>query len=339
MADPSGQRAAYAVGVHLMQDILDYIEENLLEALTPARVAGKFFISVSAVNHLFAMVCDISVMEYVRNRRLSLAGQALLQSEARVIDLAFEYGYETPEAFSKAFARFHGFPPSLVRRVYPPLRQYHPLRVKVAVEGGWADAAHPTERKSAEQENHGVSGYHGPDEQERRMPMETGNRTYRIRIQDMTYQEDWKRLRSLAQRLDAAGIAFKVDGKTMIFAHGLEFKLEKICLTFLWNEERRVLDFFGSSGQAKEWYPDKSPDPSPAFKYFDVQDQGMKIRCMFYGRCGGEDTEAFLYRDADRVVVDDHTLRVQSLEFYYQNGDRGDAFYAMVEEYLKHRDA
>lgn len=327
----------YAVGIHIVQDILDYIEANLLEALTPARVAGQFYVSVSTVNHLFAMVCDTSVMEYVRNRRLSLAGQALLQSETRIIDLAFQYGYETPEAFSKAFARFHGFPPSVVRRVYPRLRQYDPLRVKVEVEGGWAAAAYPTNRKPAEQDNRNVSGYHGPDEQERRMPVETRNETYRIRIQDMTYQEDWKILRSLAQRLDAAGIPFKVDGKTMIFAHGLEFKLEKICLTFLWNEEQQVLDFFGSRGPAKEWYPDKSPEKSPAFKYFDVQDQDMKIRCMFYGRCDGDDTEKFLYRNTDRVEVDGHAMRVQSLEFYYQNGDRGDAFYAMVEEYLKRK--
>ncbi|HML45402.1 MAG TPA: AraC family transcriptional regulator [Clostridia bacterium] len=326
--------ASYAVGVHIVQNILDYIEENLLEALTPAGVAGQFFVSVSAVNHLFAMVCDTSIMEYVRNRRLSLAGQALLQSDTRIIDLAFQYSYETPEAFSKAFARFHGFPPSVVRRVYPPLRQYAPLRVKVEVEGGWAD---PTNREFPEQDNRSVSGYHGPDERERRMPMETGNETYRIRIQDMTYQEDWKILRSLAQRLDEAGIPFKVDGKTMIFAHGLEFKLEKICLTFLWNEERRVLDFFGSRGQAKEWYPDNSTEKSPAFKYFDAQDQGMKIRCMFYGGCGGDDTRELLYRNTDRVEVDGHAMRVQSLEFYYQNGDQGDAVYAMVEEYLKRR--
>lgn len=39
-------------------------------------------------------------------------------------------------------------------------------------------------------------------------------------------------------------IKFKVDGKTMIFAHGLEFNLEKICFTFKWNEEQRVKDFF-----------------------------------------------------------------------------------------------
>ena len=334
MANRRRPDTTYAVSVHLVQDILDFIEENLFEPLTPALVARQFYLSESAVNNLFTMVCDTGIMEYIRNRRLSLAGQTLLKSKVRIIDLALEYGYETPEAFSKAFSRFHGFPPSIVRRVYPALRQYHPLRVSIRIEGGWAAAVSPPNRKAAEQERRTDFGYDGPDGKERSMPMETGNKAYRIRIEDMKYRKDWKILKSLARNFDAAGIPFKVDGKTMVFAHGLEFQLEKICLTFLWNEEQRVLNFFGKMGRAKELHPDQSP----SFKYFDADYEGMMVRCMFYGRCEGDDTREFLFRNTDQVDVDGQLIRVQSLEFYYQNGDHEDACYASVAEYLKDLD-
>lgn len=54
----------------------------------------------------------MTVTEYIRYRRLSLAGKELLATKIHIIDAALKYGYETPEAFSKAFTRFHGFPPS-----------------------------------------------------------------------------------------------------------------------------------------------------------------------------------------------------------------------------------
>ncbi len=67
----------HAMTIHTVQNVLDYIEANLLEALTPQTIAEQFHVSVSALNSLFAMVCDVAVMEYVRNRRLSLAGHEL----------------------------------------------------------------------------------------------------------------------------------------------------------------------------------------------------------------------------------------------------------------------
>lgn len=82
----------------------------------PKHIAEQLFLSVSALNNLFKIVCGMTIMEYIRNRQLSLAGKELFISNIHIIDLAFKYGYETPEAFTKAFTRFHGFPPSFVKR-------------------------------------------------------------------------------------------------------------------------------------------------------------------------------------------------------------------------------
>ena len=308
-----------------VQNIIDYMEENLLEALTPNKIAVHFFMSISSVNKIFRAVCDMTIMEYVRNRRLSLAGQELLVSNIRIIDLAYKYGYETPEAFAKAFARFHEYPPSIVRRTYPELTVFRPLQVKLEIQGGWEK----TKSDFPGREPNLSFCYDEATKFKGGSFMEKERYEYHIHLSDMKQKEDWSVLLSLAKKLDEAGIKFKVDGKTMIFAHGLEFKLEKICLTFQWNEEQRILDFFNHSGKAESAFS--------GFKYFDAAFEGMKIRCMYYGECPEDDSDDSLFRNTDPVDVDGQILHVQSLEFYYENAEPDSVCYKLVEIYLKNR--
>jgi hypothetical protein len=68
---------------------------------------------------------NISLAEYIRFRRLTLAGIELQTTDVKVIDAALKYGYESPEAFSRAFKAFHGVAPISARdkdvtlKVYP----------------------------------------------------------------------------------------------------------------------------------------------------------------------------------------------------------------------------
>jgi hypothetical protein len=150
---------------------------------------------------------------------------------------------------------------------------------------------------------------------------------YQIKVKDMKQPEDWNYLLLLADRLNQARIKFKVDGKTMIFAHGIEFKLDKIGLTFLWNKVLDVKAFFHFEGNPIVNHQ--------GFMYFDVMFQGRKVRCMFYGDCEGDDTEDFLLRNTDLVLVDGQGISVQSLEFYYENAEPDNEYYTMVDEWLK----
>lgn len=326
----------HAVTINSLQKIIDYIEENITEPLTPSVIAGQFFLSVSSINILFRAICDIAVMEYIRNRRLTLAGQELLTSDIRIIDLAYKYRYETPEAFAKAFARFHGFPPSFTRRIYPEIKIFHQIQIKLELQGGWGSTTtfstplHMTELKALRQENYQVESYN--ELIKSKEGMETVMKTHYIFTKDMEHKEDWRVLLTLARKLETEGIAFKIDGKTMIFVHGLEFKLEKICLTFKWNEEQRILDFFGQKGKANKSF-------HPGYKYFDIMFEDMKIRCMFYGDCPGDDTDDFLYRNTDLVNADGQVLHVQTVEFYLENAEPKDSeFYLMVSQWMKDRD-
>lgn len=117
------------------QRSIDFIEENLTSSLEIEQVAGVMNVSPFYYQRIFAMVCGITAGEYIRNRRLSLAGSDLLRSDERIIDIALRYGYDTPEGFSRAFARFHGAAPSEVRKG-APVRSFARLSVAITMKGG-----------------------------------------------------------------------------------------------------------------------------------------------------------------------------------------------------------
>ncbi len=78
----------------------------------------------------------MTASEYIRNRRLSLAGQELQMTDIKVIDAAYKYGYETPESFAKAFSRFHGVTPNAARLRGTRLSLFNALVIKITLEGG-----------------------------------------------------------------------------------------------------------------------------------------------------------------------------------------------------------
>ena len=95
---------------------ISYIEDNITEELTIEDTAKQAMISPFYFQKGFSMMCGYTVMEYIRNRRLALAGGELATTDAKVIDIALKYGYDSPDSFSKAFTRFHGISPNMGRR-------------------------------------------------------------------------------------------------------------------------------------------------------------------------------------------------------------------------------
>lgn len=114
---------------------IDYIEGNITEPTDYARAAKEACSSPFNFQRVFALLCGYTLGDYVRMRRLTLAGEELLSTDAKVIDVALRYGYDSPESFSRAFTRFHGVSPSAVRKG-AAIRSFSRICVKLILTGG-----------------------------------------------------------------------------------------------------------------------------------------------------------------------------------------------------------
>ncbi len=119
-----------------LQNAIDYIENNLTEELDYTDIANKAFTSPFYFQRVFRVLCNCTLGEYIRNRRLTLAGSELSSSDAKVIDVALKYGYDSPESFSRAFTRFHGIAPSYAKMYGFKLKSFSRLSVKLILDGG-----------------------------------------------------------------------------------------------------------------------------------------------------------------------------------------------------------
>jgi AraC family transcriptional regulator len=118
-----------------VQRAIDFIEDNIFEDLTYEAISKQALMSSYHFQRLFAIVCGCSLGEYIRNRRLSLAGEEILSTNDNVIDIAFKYGYETPEGFTRAFTRFHGITPSMARSLRNELKSFTKISVQSKLKG------------------------------------------------------------------------------------------------------------------------------------------------------------------------------------------------------------
>lgn len=113
--------------IKALRQAVDYMECHLTEDIGPEDVAKAVHISPYYFANGFKLMTGYTVKEYLRGRRLYLAALELLSGREKVIDLAWRYGYETPESFSKAFLRFHGVSPSHLRGDSTKIRPFLPL--------------------------------------------------------------------------------------------------------------------------------------------------------------------------------------------------------------------
>ena len=119
-----------------MQKAIDYIEKNLTEEIDYEKVAAESFSSSYHFQRVFSILCGYTLGEYIRMRRLTLAGAELANEKKKVIDVALKYGYDSPDSFAKAFQKFHGITPSDARQDGRMLKSFSRLSIKISLEGG-----------------------------------------------------------------------------------------------------------------------------------------------------------------------------------------------------------
>ena len=123
----------WALGI---QNAVDYIEEHLTEELDFEEIAKRAAASGFYFQRIFNVLCGYSLGEYIRNRRLTLAGNELSAKSGKVIDVALKYGYDSPESFARAFSKFHGITPSQAKKDGSQLKSFSRLCVNLSLKGG-----------------------------------------------------------------------------------------------------------------------------------------------------------------------------------------------------------
>lgn len=121
--------------VESLQRAIDYMEEHLLDSITIDDIAKQANVSTFHFQRIFMILTDMSIGEYLRRRRLTLAAQELSSTDSKVIELAFKYGYDTPESFTRAFRKQHGITPSEARKGMGKLQSYNRLAIQVNLKG------------------------------------------------------------------------------------------------------------------------------------------------------------------------------------------------------------
>jgi AraC family transcriptional regulator len=119
-----------------MNAAIDYIEDNLEANVDFSQAAAKAACSTFHFQRMFLAVCGITPAEYVRRRRLTLAATGLSRDTSKVIDIALKYGYDSPDAFTRAFKSMHGVTPSAARKSGVKLTAYPRISLQIQFIGG-----------------------------------------------------------------------------------------------------------------------------------------------------------------------------------------------------------
>ncbi len=121
--------------VHRLNQSMNYIEEHLTGEIDYEQLGRIACCSAYHYQRMFTYMAGITLAEYIRRRKMSLAAVDLQDGNERIIDIAEKYGYRSPTAFNRAFQSFHGIAPSSVKEEGVSVKSFSPIVFKIAVKG------------------------------------------------------------------------------------------------------------------------------------------------------------------------------------------------------------
>ena len=121
--------------LYRMNSAMDYIEENLADEISYERIAQLACCSQYHFQRMFPFIAGVALSEYIRRRRLTKAAFELQTTDNKIIDIALKYGYDSPDAFSRAFKLVHGITPASARTQGVELKAYPKLTFHITIKG------------------------------------------------------------------------------------------------------------------------------------------------------------------------------------------------------------
>lgn len=114
---------------------INYIEEHIAEEINFDQIARTACCSTYHFQRMFSYMANVSLSEYIRRRRMSLAAAELQSSSEKVVDIALKYGYTSPTSFNRAFQSVHGIAPSAMKKEGALMKSYPPISFRLTVKG------------------------------------------------------------------------------------------------------------------------------------------------------------------------------------------------------------
>ncbi|MBM7438891.1 AraC family transcriptional regulator [Streptomyces sp. HB132] len=118
-----------------LNQAMEHIESHLDQPLDVAGLARIAMTSEYHFRRMFSALAGLPLSEYVRRRRLTVAGAEVLAGERTLLDIATRYGYGSGEAFARAFRAVHGVGPGEARRTGAALSSQQRMSFRLIVEG------------------------------------------------------------------------------------------------------------------------------------------------------------------------------------------------------------
>lgn len=118
-----------------MNYALEYIENHLDDEIDYVKIARAAYCSEYHFSRMFSSISGISISEYIRRRRLTLAAFEIQKTDIRIIDAAIKYGYESSDSFARAFQKIHGIKPSEARNKGVQLKAFPRISFKITIKG------------------------------------------------------------------------------------------------------------------------------------------------------------------------------------------------------------
>lgn len=115
--------------VALMNETIEYIENNLNRNVTVEELSKRYYISKYYFIRIFKALINQTVKEYIDKRRLTETAKALLNNHKKVLDIAFDYGFESHEVFTRNFKKFFSITPSEYRKTGTKVFMYEKTKI------------------------------------------------------------------------------------------------------------------------------------------------------------------------------------------------------------------
>lgn len=111
-----------------------YIEEHLTDEIEYEELGKIAYCSSFHFQRMFTYMAGVTLSEYIRRRKMSLAAEDLKKGE-KVLDVSLKYGYQSPTSFNRVFQTIHGISPSIAKEETSLVKVHPPLKFQMTIKG------------------------------------------------------------------------------------------------------------------------------------------------------------------------------------------------------------